>query len=172
MARRRLAVLACLLGAGCSFIVLRPPPDPVGAERIECTEHSALPTVDLITAVALGAIAVVGVVWALQPKSCGTMEFENFCNTTVGPDVAVLFGAPALVYGASSTYGFLMLGRCADVKASGPTPRPTPLPPAVRPDRPLPGPGSPCVPVEDFPGAYTCAPGLRCDTASMTCREP
>jgi hypothetical protein len=110
-------ILALLALPGCSLIGMRSPEPPPRAEPVACSDSMALPIVDTAVAAPLLAVAVTGLVWSFQTKSCGTNEFEGVCNTTVGPWVALLFGVTGIAYGGSAWHGYATRNSCARAKA-------------------------------------------------------
>ncbi len=96
--------------SACSFLAVTPPaelPQPAG----DCTTSYAAPGLDLLGAIATGAVGIIGLA---EAASNGSNCTSNDCHTLGGVGFVVgLTGVVAAVaFGASTTYGHRAVDRC------------------------------------------------------------
>jgi len=107
--------MAALSSAGCSFLFMSRPPEPVVTPNypVECTSSRAAPVLDTICAAYHGVAGIA----ILATPAC-SQEPEDVCIYDAGDKAAVaavMLGAAALCT-ASAVSGFRSAGRCREVK--------------------------------------------------------
>jgi hypothetical protein len=102
------AALLALFPAGCSFAFVDGPPTVhKQLPYFECTSSNVLPTLDAV----VGGLYGIAAVGQLASSSSSSSTYSNDDHTN-----AIIYGALAVVAGASAVYGYQKTSSCREAK--------------------------------------------------------